>query len=101
MVITRSYLEQYGDEIKAFCLICRGTDEILFQQPSQKLSASISLVRRKVPRANSKPGHMFQHSSRGQDFLAEAGRGSFNRQDHTARRIDEVIVVVTQCRRAT
>jgi len=36
MVITRSYLEQYGDEIKAFCLICRGTDEI--RMPNQPLT---------------------------------------------------------------
>src|ERR1700691_2316193 len=74
---------------------------VALQQPRQKLSASVSLVCGQTLGVNSKLANMLKHTPRSQRFLTETCRRRMDRQNHPARRVHQIVVVVTQHRRPT
>jgi hypothetical protein len=72
---------------------------VTLEKPGQKLSASVSLVRRQILRPYSELAHVLDHAPRGQHFLAKTCRRCIHRQNHATGRVDEIVVVVCQrCR---
>ena len=74
---------------------------VALQQPRQKLSASVSLICGQTLWVNSKLANMLQHAPRSQCFLTEQRRRRMDRQNHSARRVHQIVVVVAQRRRPT
>src|ERR1700733_2658597 len=75
--------------------------DVTCQEPREKLSTPVSFVRCQILWSNSELAHVLDHSPCCQHFLAETCRRSIDRQNHTARRVDEIVVVVSQSGRPT
>src|SRR5882762_8908960 len=71
---------------------------VALQQPRQKLPTAISFVCCQIQWSNSEMAHALKHASRCQRLLTETSRRRFDRQNHTARRVDQIVVVVAQRR---
>jgi hypothetical protein len=87
----------------SLCLVAAIDDgnmglNVLLQQPRQELAASVSLVRSQILWPNSKLAQELEHPSSSQHFLAEARRRGIDRQNHSARRVYQIVVVVSEGR---
>jgi hypothetical protein len=71
------------------------------QEPSQKLSTSIGLICCQILWVNSELTNMLEHTPRCQCLVTEQCRRRMDRQNDSAGRVDQIVVVVAQQRRST
>jgi hypothetical protein len=66
------------------------------QEPSQKLSTSIGLIGYQILWVNPELTGMLNHTPCGECLLTEQGRRRMDRQNDSARGVDQIVVVVAQ-----